>query len=186
MRKADILEWSQKRGFWESFRYTYGGWDKAGKALHLSPDLLRRVARAPDRYLRYVPSDATLAKLQEAVSHVGERKLKVAKKYATKARAHFTPNQLFKVIPKYTRTRQGQAYFMEQIEKYRVNRPAHYTGGQYYNETLLQEYRMRWRKEHRKARRLEKRLYRMRHPGKGVKRERRSANVRRSRRRRNR
>lgn len=101
----------------------YGSYAAAARQLKISPDLLRRVSKAQRGF---EPNDKTAKALQRALGHVGERKRAVAEKFAGKARAHFTTYQLQNAVKSSTKSRKGREYFMEQVEKYRVNRPPRY------------------------------------------------------------
>lgn len=120
---ADIVYWTSIPGYWESYIYMYGGVSKAAEALHLPPKLVSKLAHAQRGYK---PSDKEIYKLREALSHVGDRKQKVAQKFATKVSPVMTPNQLRNALRSARRSIKGRRYFMEQVEKYRKNRPPRY------------------------------------------------------------
>jgi hypothetical protein len=155
---ADILEFSKSRGFFESFRYTYGSWAKAAKAMHTSPEYLRKLS---DRNLQFggvTPTDPTVRKIQTMLKHVGPRKLEVAKRWPV-VRQSTTPRQREKYIkPNVAKGLKQQRYFMEQVEKWKVNRPVRYHGGQFYDNKLMAEYRYRWRLKNRRDRASRRRM----------------------------
>lgn len=101
----------------------YGTHGAAAKQMHISKALLYKAAHAPRGW---EPTDREAKALQKGLGHIGERKLAVAEKYARKARAHFDINQLKNAARSSRRGLKGREYFMEQVEKYRVNRPPRY------------------------------------------------------------